>query len=76
MTPNTPKIEPRTPEQQDQYDMCKKRQHQDNEPPAPTDFAALQAFMAKARSTTWKTCRWCGTEYQEVLEMRQVERAE
>ena len=31
-------------------------------------------MVAGQASQQWKTCRWCGTQYQDVMEPRQVER--
>ena len=66
-----------TPEQAKQYEICKTRRHE--EQPAAQNYAQnYQNQLAQAAQsyTAWKTCRWCGTQYQDVLEPRQVERSE
>jgi hypothetical protein len=59
------------PEQATQYEICKIRRHEEVLPD-PSSPYSIQALAQQA--SPWKRCRWCGTEYQEVTEKRQVER--
>lgn len=59
-----------TPEQSKQYEICKIRRHEEP-PPGPPQSPSAHSMQAY---NPWKRCRWCGTEYQEVQETRQVER--
>jgi hypothetical protein len=64
-----------TSEQAKQYEICKIRRHEE----AVSDHYARsyqnQQLQAASTGGVWKRCRWCGTEYQEVPEIRQVERS-
>jgi hypothetical protein len=59
-----------TAEQAKQYEICKTRRHEEL---APDPASMYQNQLSPG--PTWKICRWCGTQYREVVEMRQVERA-
>lgn len=59
-----------TGEQAKQYEVCKTRKHE--ELPIMKG-ASLQAYGGQDYSE-WKVCRWCGTQFMEVPEVRQVER--
>jgi hypothetical protein len=61
-----------TSEQAKQYEVCKTRRHE--EMPRNYDPVYNQAAAMQQAGTAWKTCRWCGTQYQEIPEIRQVER--
>ena len=61
-----------TTEQTKQYEICKTRRHEE-----ATVDRAQQSYQGQLQQAAlrWKTCRWCGTQYQEVAEVRQVERS-
>ena len=62
-----------TPEQATQYEICKTRRHEE-EPADPAQNYKIQAqAIFDSRDYIHKTCRWCGTRYREVAEIRQVE---
>ena len=62
-----------TAEQSEQYEICKKRRHE--EVPADPASNYQNQLQAAQNFSPWKTCRWCGTQYREVTEKRQVEKA-
>lgn len=67
-----------TGEQAKQYEVCKTRRHEQARSGEFIDQGYVTQGMHAAQNciTPWKTCRWCGTQYQEVPEIRQVERAQ
>lgn len=72
-----------TEEQAKQYEICKTRKHEayGERGDGETNHArnASSAYQNQMQCSinpgNWKTCRWCGTQYQEVQETRQVEKA-
>ncbi len=72
-----------TDEQAKQYEICKTRKHETDgergDPHARNTASTYQNQQISGglmqQCSPWKTCRWCGTQYQEVQETRQVEKA-
>jgi hypothetical protein len=62
-----------TGEQAKQYEICKARRHEEMPIQTMVNANLIQSGMQNA--SPWKTCRWCGTQFQEVQETRQVERS-